>query len=40
MTYFFDIVDVAFAPLNWWFRSRFKKIQTLVKEVIYLNLDK
>lgn len=40
MTYFFDIVDVAFAPLNWWFRSRFKKIETLVKEVIYLNLDK
>ena len=40
MTYFFDIVDIAFAPLNWWFKSRFKKIETLVKEVVYLNLDK
>lgn len=40
MTFFFDIVDVAFAPLNWWFKSRFKKIETLVKEVVYLNLDK
>jgi superfamily II DNA or RNA helicase len=40
MTFFFDIVDVAFAPLNWWFKSRFKKIETLVKQVVYLNLDK
>ena len=40
MTFFFDIVDVAFAPLNWWWKSRFKKIETLVKEVVYLNLDK
>lgn len=39
-TYFFDIVDVCLPPINWWFRARFKKIETLVKEVIHLNLDK
>jgi superfamily II DNA or RNA helicase len=40
LTYFFDVVDVSIPPINWWFRARFKKIQTLVKEVVYLNLDK
>lgn len=39
-TYFFDIVDICLAPLNWWFKSRYKKIETLVKETIYLNIDK
>lgn len=39
-TYFFDIVDVCIPPINWWFRARFKKIETLVKKVIYLNIDK
>lgn len=39
-TYYFDIVDVCIPPINWWFRGRFKKIETLVKQVIYLNIDK
>lgn len=39
-TYFFDLVDVCLAPLSWWWKSRFKKIQTLAKEVIYLNVEK
>lgn len=38
-TYFFDCVDVSIAACNWWFRSRYKKIETLVKKTIYLNLD-
>ena len=37
-TYFFDIIDVCIPPVNWYFKSRFKKIKTLVKEVIYLNM--
>lgn len=39
-TYFFDCVDVCIPPLNYWFRARYKKIQTLVKESINLNLEK
>lgn len=39
-TYFFDIVDICIPPINWWWRGRFKKIQSLVKEVVYLNLEK
>lgn len=39
-TYFFDIVDVCLTPINWWLRARMKKIETLVKEVVNLNLDK
>ena len=38
-TYFFDIVDTSIPPINWWFRARFRKIETLAKEVVYLNLD-
>lgn len=39
-TYFFDIVDICIPTVNWWWKARFKKIQTLVKETIYLNIDK
>lgn len=39
-TYFFDIVDICIPTINWWFKARFKKIGTLVKEVVYLNVDK
>ena len=39
-TYFFDIIDVCIPQMNWWFNARFKKIQELVKEVIYLDLNK
>jgi superfamily II DNA or RNA helicase len=39
LTYFFDVCDVCIPPINYWWRARFKKIQTLVKEVVYLNLD-
>jgi superfamily II DNA or RNA helicase len=38
-TYFFDVVNISIPACNGWFRSRFKKIQTLVKEVVYLSLD-
>lgn len=37
-TYFFDIVDTCIPPCNWWHRARFKKIQDLVKDTIYLNI--
>lgn len=40
LTYFFDIIDISIPPINYWWRARFKKIQTLVKEVIYLNINK
>lgn len=39
-TYYFDIVDVCIPPINWWWKARFKKIETLVKSVVYLNIDK
>lgn len=39
-TYYFDIVDICIPPINWWFRGRFKKIETLVKQVVYLNIEK
>lgn len=39
LTYFFDIIDISIPPINYWWRARFKKIQTLVKEVIYLNIN-
>jgi superfamily II DNA or RNA helicase len=38
-TYYFDIVDNAIMALGWWLRGRLKKIVTLVKDVIYLNID-
>lgn len=37
-TYYFDLVDISIPPLNWWFKGRFKKIETLVKEVIRFEL--
>lgn len=39
-TYFFDVVDVSIPTINWWFRSRFKKILNLVKKVVYLDRTK
>jgi superfamily II DNA or RNA helicase len=39
LTYFFDVCDVCIPPINYWHIARFKKIQTLVKEVVYLNMD-
>lgn len=39
-TYFFDIIDVCIPPINWWARARYKKIETLAKEIVQLNLDK
>lgn len=39
-TFFFDICDISIPPINWWFRARFKKIQTLVKSVVYLDIEK
>ena len=37
-TYFFDIIDRGVQPVNWWFNARFRKIETLVKQVEYFNL--
>lgn len=39
-TYFFDIIDVCIPPINWWARARYKKIETLAKDIVYLNIDK
>lgn len=39
-TYFFDVVDVSIPVCNWWWKSRFKKIQTLVKETVYIDMSK
>lgn len=39
-TYFFDIVDICIPPCNWWWRSRYKKIQTLVKSTVHLDINK
>lgn len=38
-TYFFDCNDISIPSINWWWKSRYKKIETLVKKTIYLNLD-
>lgn len=38
-TYFFDIIDVAIPALNWWFNARYKRIMTLVKNTVYLDMD-
>jgi superfamily II DNA or RNA helicase len=38
-TYFFDVIDTSIPTINWWFRARYRKIATLVKQTIYLNLD-
>ena len=35
-TYFFDIVSIDIMPCNWWWKGRFKRIQQLVKKVVYL----
>ena len=37
-TFFFDIVDICIPACNWWWKARIKKIETLVKKVIHLNL--
>ena len=38
-TYYFDIIDVCIPACIWWWKSRFKAIQNLVKKVIHLNID-
>lgn len=39
-TYFFDIVDISIANCNYYFRARFKVVPNLVKQVIYLDMNK
>lgn len=39
-TYFFDCVDVCIPNCNYFFRARFRKIETLVKKVLYLDINK
>lgn len=38
-TYFLDCIDICIPPVNFWWRSRFKKYETLAKEVIYLDIN-
>ena len=38
-TYFFDCVDICIAPANFWWRARFKKYESLAKEVVYLDIN-
>ena len=37
-TYYWDIVDTAIQPNIWWWKGRFKKIQTLVAEVVTFDM--
>ena len=37
-TYYWDIVDRAIPALNWWYKSRMKKIPDLTKQIIQLNM--
>lgn len=37
-TFFFDIVDICIPPINWWWKARIKKIETLAKKIIYLTI--
>ena len=37
-TYFFDIVDICIPACNWWWKARIKKIETLAKSIIHLNV--
>lgn len=39
-TYYFDLIDVCIPPCNYWWKARFRKIETLVKSIIYLNIEK
>lgn len=38
-TFYFDIVNTCIPSVTFWFRSRFKAIEPLVKKIIYLNID-
>lgn len=38
-TYMFDLLDRQFPGVTYFHRARYKKIETLVKKTIYLNLD-
>ena len=37
-TYFFDIVDRSIPPCTWWHRGRIKKILTMAKQIVELNI--
>lgn len=39
-TFFFDIVDTCIPQCNYYFRARFKKIESLAKKVVYLDINK
>lgn len=39
-TFFFDVCDICIPMINWWWRARYKKIETLAKDTVYLNIDK
>lgn len=37
-TFFFDIIDICIPTCNYWWRARFKKIETLAKQIVYLTI--
>ena len=37
-TLFFDLIDRSISQLSWWYRARFRKIESLVKDVVQLNM--
>lgn len=37
-TYYFDLVDYSIPQINYWYRARYRKIETLVKSTIMLDM--
>ena len=37
-TYYWDIVDRSVPPITWWWKGRYKKIQELVKQTVFLDM--
>jgi superfamily II DNA or RNA helicase len=38
-TYYFDLMDISIPSIMWWFRSRIRKIETLVKQMYTLSIE-
>ncbi len=37
-TYYFDLVDYSIPQINYWYRARYRKIETLVKDTVMLEM--
>ena len=37
-TYYFDLVDYSIPQINYWYRARYRKIETLVKDTVLLEM--